>query len=102
MRGAGRFGVGGSSGGGVHRYSHRAVQLEEEQNKSEHRAARCVCGRHSYLHEVLLGRKRGSSVLTTGSESVLRRDDLAKCERDVQKPSDPLFIHVLRADFPPW
>jgi len=70
VRGAGRFGVGGSSGGGVHRYSHRAVQLEEEQNKSEHRAARCVCGRHSYLHEVLLGRKRGSSVLTTrGSES---------------------------------
>ena len=72
VRGAGRFGVGGSSGGGVHRYSHRAVQLEEEQNKSEHRAARCVCGRHSYLHEVLLGRKRGSSVLTTrGSESEL-------------------------------
>jgi hypothetical protein len=37
---------------------------EEEQNKSEHRAARCVCayvcGRHSYLREVLLGRKRGS------------------------------------------
>jgi hypothetical protein len=72
VRGAGRFGVGGSGGGGVHRYSHRAAQLEEEQNKSEHRAARCVCGRHSYLHEVLLGRKRGSSVLTTrGSESEL-------------------------------
>ena len=69
MRGAGRFGVVGSGGGGVHRYSHRAAQLEEEQLKSEHRAARCVCGRHSYLREVL-GRKRGSSVLTTwGSES---------------------------------
>jgi hypothetical protein len=60
VRGAGRFGVGGSGLGGLHRYSHRAAQLEEEQNKSEHRAARCVCGRHSYLREVLLGRKRGS------------------------------------------
>ena len=66
MRGGGG---GGGGGGGLHRYSHRAAQLEEEQNKSEHRAARCVCGRHSYLREVL-GRKRGSSVLTTsGSES---------------------------------
>jgi hypothetical protein len=61
VRGAGRFGVGGSGLGGLHRYSHRAAQLEEEQNKSEHRAARCVCayvcGRHSYLREVLLGRR---------------------------------------------
>ena len=40
-----------------------SAQLEEEeQNKREHRAARCECGRHSYLREVL-GRKRGSIVL---------------------------------------
>ena len=35
VRGAGRFGVGGSGLGGLHRYSHRAAQLEEEQNKRE-------------------------------------------------------------------
>jgi hypothetical protein len=54
-------GGGGGGGGGLHRYSHRAAQLEEEQNEREHRVARCECGRHSYLREVL-GRKRGSSV----------------------------------------
>ena len=43
----------------VRALSNRAAQLEEEQNKREHRAARCECGRHSYLREVL-GRKRGS------------------------------------------
>ena len=40
----------------------KAQLEEEEQNKREHRAARCECGRHSYLREVL-GRKRGSSFL---------------------------------------
>ena len=59
MRGGGG---GGGGGGGLHRYSHRAAQLEEEQNKSERRVARCDCGRHSYLREVL-GRERGSSVM---------------------------------------
>ena len=72
VRGAGgTFGVGGSGGGGLHSYSYSAAQLEEEQNKSEHRAARCVCGRHSYLRELLLGRKRGSSVLTTSDGTVV-------------------------------
>jgi hypothetical protein len=53
-------GGGGGGGGGLHRYSHRAAQLEEEQNEREHRAARWERGRHSYLREAL-GRKRGSS-----------------------------------------
>ena len=57
-----RGGGGGGGGGGLHRYSHRAAQLEEKQNKREHREAECECGRHSYLREVL-GRERGSSVL---------------------------------------
>ena len=55
-------GGGGGGGGGLHRYSHRAAQLEEEQNTRDHRASGCECGRHSYLREVL-GRERGSSVM---------------------------------------
>jgi hypothetical protein len=46
-------GGGGGGGGSLHRYFHRAAQLEEEQNEREHRAAVFECGRHSYVREVL-------------------------------------------------
>jgi len=62
-------GGGGGGGGGLHRYSHRAAQLEVEQNKREHRAAGCECGRHSYLSGARLERD-ASLVLATSAEVV--------------------------------
>ena len=50
VRGAGGafgVGVGGSRGLlGCAELSHRAAQLEEEQNTRDHREAGCECGRH--------------------------------------------------------
>ena len=60
-------GGGGGGGGGLHRYSHRAAQLEVEQNKREHRAAGCECGRHSYLSGARLERD-ASLVLATSAD----------------------------------
>ena len=53
-----RGGGGGGGVGGLHRYSHRAAQLEEEQDKREKRAARCECGRHCISARGVRSRKR--------------------------------------------
>jgi hypothetical protein len=94
-------GGGGGGGGGLLRCSHRSAQLEEEEeNKREHRAARCECGRHSYLREVL-GRKRGRSCWTSVVAAMVcercEATNLARLFRiaSVSQPRDMYFYASL-------